>query len=408
MELTPIEIKNILNYIIDNNHKLQDCGKDPIAVNIIGPAGISKSAIIEQVAKERGYNYIKLSLAQTTDTGDIVGFPLKEFNVCKHYVDHPEDDECKWVSSEILQSFLDDGWELSGDSRLGYAIPTWLKSIDESKPTILLLDDYSRCQVSIAQAVMEIIYKQEYISWKLPKYTTVCCTSNPDNGDYDITSLDEAARTRLLNFNMKFDIKSWQYWAENEGIDGRCINFLSLYHSEIMQTKQGIPSKVNARNYTMFANTISGIDDWSAPKNLAFILQIASGCFLDDDDIIGGLFTTFIANKLDKLLSPEDLIHGDWGHIKSTLEKQLYDGDNYRADIASIITTRFINYSIMYLSKPGAKTDIITDRILKIVENDKLLLSEDLLFSLVKTLNKKFPGRCTKLLLNPKLAKKLV
>lgn len=408
MELTPIEIKRILNYIIDNNHKLQDDGKDPIAINIIGPAGISKSAIIEQVAKSRGYNYIKLNLAQTTDTGDIVGYPLKEFNVCKHYVDHPEDDECKWISSEILQSFLDDGWELSGDSRLGYAIPAWLKSIDQSKPTIINLDDYSRCQVSIAQAIMEIIYKQEYISWKLPKYTTVCCTSNPDNGDYDVTSLDEAARTRLLNFNMKFDIKSWQYWAENEGIDGRCINFLSLYHSEIMQTKQGIPSKVNARNYTMFANSISGIKDWSTSENLAFILQIASGCFLDEDDIIGGLFTTFIANKLDKLISPEDLVLKSWDYIKQELEDQLYDGDEYRADIASVITTRFINYSLLYFEKEGAKSSVIIDRIIDIVDNKKTLLTEDLIFSLIKTLNNKYPVRCNKLLLNPKIIKRLV
>ena len=90
------------------------------------------------------------------------------------------------------------------------------------------------------------------------------------------------------------------------------------------------------------------------------------------------------------------------------LEKQLYDGDKYRADIASVVTTRFVNYSLMYFSKTGSKTDLITDRIINLIENEKLLLTEDLIFSLVKTLNKKYPGRCNKLLLNPKLAKKLI
>lgn len=177
---------------------------------------------------------------------------------------------------------------------------------------------------------------------------------------------------------------------------------------ELMDRSITKEAKVNARNYTMFANIISGIPDWSDPKNLALILQIAAGCFLDEDGIVGGMFTTFIANKLDKLLSPEDLIHKDWAYVKGVLDKQLYDNDNYRADIASIVTTRFVNYSLKYLDQKGNAMDPISDRILKIVENDKVLLSEDLLFNLIKTLNKKFPGRCNKLIMNPKIAKRLM
>ena len=177
---------------------------------------------------------------------------------------------------------------------------------------------------------------------------------------------------------------------------------------ELMDRSITKEAKVNARNYTMFANIISGIPDWSDPKNLALILQIAAGCFLDEDGIVGGMFTTFIANKLDKLLSPEDLIHKDWAYVKGVLEKQLYDDDNYRADIASIVTTRFVNYSLKHLEQKGNSIDPISDRILKIVDNDKQLLSEDLLFNLIKTLNKKFPGRCNKLILNPKIAKRLM
>lgn len=47
----------------------------------------------------------------------------------------------------------------------------------------------------IAQAVMELIYKQEYISWKLPPNTHIVLTSNPDNGEYNVTSTDEAQKT---------------------------------------------------------------------------------------------------------------------------------------------------------------------------------------------------------------------
>lgn len=213
---------------------------------------------------------------------------------------------------------------------------------------------------------------------------------------------------RFVTFNVKWDIDSWSEWAEEAELDSRAINFLLAHSMELMDRSVAKEAKVNARNYTMFANIISGIDDWSKPANLAAILQIASGCFLDDDNIVGGLFTTFIANKLDKLLSPEDLVMKDWNYVKGMLNKQLYDGDHYRADIASIVTTRFVNYSLYHFSKKGSKTDVIIDRILNIIDNDKVLLTEDLIFTLVKTLNKKYGARCNKLMLNPKLIAKLI
>lgn len=210
---------------------------------------------------------------------------------------------------------------------------------------------------------------------------------------------------RYITFNVKFDPKSWSRWSETIGIDNRCQNFLLLYSSELMNHKHG-HSKVNARNYTMFSNIISGIEDWNKPENLALILQIASGCFLEDNDVVGSLFTQFIANKLDHLITPDDLVLGDWDSVKRKLKKQLYDEDQYRADIASVITTRFINFSLKWLEN---KKDIsvIISRILEIIECDTILLSEDLLFSLVKTITINYPRQSSKLVLNPKIASKL-
>jgi hypothetical protein len=255
---------------------------------------------------------------------------------------------------------------------------------------------------------MQICYEQKYISWELPPKTSIILTTNPDDGSFNVTGMDEAQMSRFVTFNIKFDVEAWAQWAEYQGLEGRTINFMLANGMELMDRSVTKEAKVNARNYTMFANIISGIPDWSDPKNLALILQIAAGCFLDEDGIVGGMFTTFIANKLDKLLSPEDLVHKDWAYVKGVLDKQLYDNDNYRADIASIVTTRFVNYSLKHLEQKGNSVDPISDRILKIVDNDKQLLSEDLLFSLIKTLNKKFPGRCNKLILNPKIAKRLM
>lgn len=402
MELTLSEVKPIIKYIIENNKKLQEKGHHPVSVNICGNCGLGKTSVVEQIANELDMPFVKINLSQISDPAEICGWPIKEHYICK------PDGDCKWVTAEVIDAYAKAGWEITDETRMSYAIPAWLKNAGDDRGILLVLDDFSRCTNQVAQSVMEITCRQEYLSWKLPFGSTVLLTTNPDNGDYQVTSFDEAQKTRFISFDVKWDVDSWAKWAEENELDSRAINFLLSYSYELMDRSVAKEAKVNARNYTMFSNIISGIDDWSKPANLATILQIASGCFLDDDDIVGGLFTTFIGNKLDKLLTPEELITKDWKYVKHELEKCLYDGKNYRADIGSIITTRFINYSLHYFSKKGSKTDLVINRILDLIDNDQVLLTEDLIYNLARTLNDKYPVKCNKLLLNPKILSKLV
>lgn len=400
MELTIAEVKPIIKHIIDNNKKLEEKGIHPIACELVGTAGIAKTALVEEIAKEYDANYVKLSLSQISEVGEISGYPIREHYVCK------QDGDCRWITPELIDIYSKSGYEITDQTRMSYSVPKWIHELNPYKPTIVNMDDAGRCSNYISQAIMEIIYKQEFISWKLPKNTTIILTNNPDDGSFNTSSYDEAFKSRMVSFNVKFSGKVWSQWADSQNLDPRAINFLLLYECELFNRKQGY-SKVNARNYTMFANIISGIDDWSTLENQALILQIASGCFLDDSDIVGGLFTQFISNKLDKLIDPELLVTGGFDRVKKILLDQLYDEDLYRADIANVITTRFINFASNWIDQ---KKDIkvIIDRIVDIIDCDKQLLSEDLLFSLIKTLNTNHMGKCSKLILNPKIANKLM
>lgn len=264
---------------------------------------------------------------------------------------------------------------------------------------------------NILQACYELIYKQEFWSFKLPPRTTVILTTNPDNGDYNVNQVDEAGTSRLINFNAKFDIDSWAKWAEEDGVDGRAINFLLCYHNELMAEKEHAHI-MNARSYTTFADTISGISNWETTSSLALILQIASGCFNDTDDIVGSLFTTFIANKLDKLISPEDLLLKDWSEVESKMRDCIYKDGVYQPQIASILSTRLLNYSSVYFSKKGNKTEKVQDRLIKLIDcsedKETMLLGGDLLFNIIKELVRNFPARTNKLVLNPKIRKQII
>lgn len=189
----------------------------------------------------------------------------------------------------------------------------------------------------------------------------------------------------MITFSGKFDIHEWARWAEMFGIDGRAINFAMLYSTEIFEPKNNVVL-ANARNYTTFCRAIAGIKDWADEHSLALILEIASGCFLEKDNVLGALFTSFINNRLDRLIQPERMLNGAWDTVSVELEQCVYHGTQYRADIASILGTRLMNYCDKYLGTDKADAKKVAARIDDLVTAKKQLFSQDILYNMVKTL----------------------
>lgn len=405
-EITLNEFKEVFSYLLDNNKHLEDNNLRPIAVGVEGEAGIGKTTLVEDIAKERGMTMCKVNLAQLEEIGDLVGMPIKEYEVA--WVENGQVKQTRWMP-ESQTKHLDLRLKLTGKVRMSYAPPAWLPMDENPNGTIVFLDDYTRANSMFMQATMEIINTASYISWKLPKYTSIVLSSNPDDGQFSVTSLDNAQKTRFINFNVKFNIEDWAKWAEEAEIDGRAINFELLYGDEIFKKHNNVQT-VNPRSYTTFCKAISGLKNWDNPDTLALILQISKGCFLNDkDNIIGNLFTTFIANKLDRLIQPKDMIELKWDALEPKMKNCVYDNGNFRPEIASVLTIRFMNYVLHLFGTKGAiKENVVYDRILEIVNNEEMLFSEDLIFHLVKSLITKYPGRTGKLLMNPIIRNKVV
>lgn len=376
-ELTLGEFHNVLGYLIDNNRRLIDGGDTPISVCLEGEAGLGKTAVVQQLAESKGMTFVKINLAQLEEPAELVGFPFKEYKIIHN-------NEEKWVSSDLLKTMNCD-YAVTAESRMSYAVPAWVPREFNPNGTMLVLDDFSRANSLIIQAVMEIINTGSYVSWDLPKYTNIVLTSNPDNGSYTVTGLDDAVKSRMITCCGKFDINEWARWAEMFGIDGRAINFAMLYNTEIFEPKNNV-TLANARNYTTFCRAISGIKDWSEEESLALILEIASGCFLEKDNVLGALFTSFINNRLDKLIQPDRMINGAWETVAEEIEAVVYNGSTYRADIASILGTRFMNYCDKHLGTDKADAKVVSDRIDAFVTAEKQLFSQDILYNIVKTL----------------------
>jgi len=356
------ELKTFLTHIVENNRYLQENNKTPVSVEVIGESGIGKTSAIIQLAKELDFNFVKLNLAQIEEIGDLVGFPIRQFEV-------EINNEKTWVDEHAFDEYLKLGYKSTGLNRMSYCPPEWISG--KEKGGILLLDDWNRADVRFIQAVMELIDRQTYISWKLPKDWHIILTANPDNGDYLVNSIDNAQKTRFISVNLKFDIDCWGKWAEENSIDGRCINFL-LMHPELVTTN------VNSRSVSMFFNSISSIKSFD--DDLPLIQMIGEGSVGPE---FSSLFTMFINNKLDKMISPENIFKQDEKYVLGTLKSIIGQDDNYKASIASTLSTRVINYLDVFAKNNPVEKNII-ERISKIV-NEKIF-TPDICYNMVKSI----------------------
>jgi hypothetical protein len=393
VNLNTNEVKDFLRHIISNNQVIQSQGKNPVAVEVVGDSGIGKTSTIIQLAEELKLNFVKLNLAQIEELGDLVGFPIVQYQIQeKMTTSNPNEvrtPRTAWVNEVSFQEYLKAGFKDTGKTRMSYAAPEWIAGKEDGG--ILLLDDWNRADTRFIQAVMELVDRQTYISWSLPKNWHIILTSNPDNGDYMVNSIDSAQRTRFITANLKFDVDVWAKWAEENGVDGRCINFL-LMHPEL------VTQETNARSITTFFNSISSIENFE--DQLPLIQMIGEGSVGAE---FATMFTMFINNRLDKIITPEKVMSmDDWSSVKGQLTSVIGKEDNYRADIASVITRRLINYNLINAEKSAINQKVF-DRLSYLMTED--LFTNDLKYTLVREIVNGNRTKFQKLLMNPEIVK---
>ena len=384
-QLNVTELKDFIKHMVNNNQHIQIEGKVPVAINIEGDAGLGKTSAIMQLGKELNMDVVKLNLSQLEELGDLVGFPVKEFQI------QNAEGKTTWINESQINAASAKGYKVVG-KRMSHAAPEWIEGKGEGG--FLILDDYTRADARFMQATMEILDRQEYVSWKLPKNWHVILTTNPDNGDYNVTSLDVAQKTRFISVELKYDSEVWAKWAEHANIDGRCINFM-LMHPEL------VTQKVNPRSITTFFNAISSVPKFD--EELPLIQMIGEGSVGAD---FSSMFTLFINNKLDKIIMPKEVLEKDEQYVLNTLTASVGKDDEFRADISSVIATRVINYSLALAEKGSISKDII-DR-LALLATDCNSFTDDLKYYMVKEIVNGNKPKFQKLMMNQKVVKMAV
>ena len=165
-----------------------DAGNTPI---VWGPSGVGKSALVEDIARRRGMDFIPLYLSQCDPT-DVGGFPVVT------------DSKVKDAAGREVPLVL-------------RAPPGWGPRINTSRRTTLLfLDEYNCCAESTLAAALNLTNERRVGDYQLDRHrVAVVLAANPPDIAVNAVELKPPSANRLVHLQFPMGDGVVRNWCED-------------------------------------------------------------------------------------------------------------------------------------------------------------------------------------------------
>ena len=262
-----------LDHIFRANAQTVATGGAPTPICIWGLHGIGKTMIVEQRARQLGWQFAMLSPAQFEEMGDLNGLPV-----------------------------LSEG-------RTAFAPPKWVPTAPG--PGVLLIDDINRADDRILRGLMQLLSESRLASWALPERWQIVATANPEGDEYSVTPMDDAILSRMMHLTLAFEARAWSEWARSAGVDPRGIEFV-LSYPESVNGRRTTP-----RSLTQFFRTIQHIERLDQELELVQTLALSTL-----DEATAAAFLAHISGPSERLPSADEILDAtDVGKVIERLHK---------------------------------------------------------------------------------------
>ena len=201
-------------------------------VFLMGPPGIGKTAIMEQVAAEMGIGLLSYSMTHHTRQSAL-GLPLirqKEYQG-KTY------DISEYTMSEIIASVYD-LMERTGISS-----------------GILFLDEINCVSETLTPVMLQFLQYKVFGKFQVPPGWVVVTAGNPPEYNKSVRDFDIATWDRLKRIDVEPDFDAWKEYAAAMNIHGAVMTFLEIHKDFFYK----IETRVEGKSFA----TARGWDDLS-------------------------------------------------------------------------------------------------------------------------------------------------
>ena len=253
-------------------------------VFLMGPPGIGKTAIMEQIAQELGVALLSYSMTHHTRQSAL-GLPFISHKVYggKEY------DVSEYTMSEIIASVYD-MIERSGKNE-----------------GILFLDEVNCASETLTPTMLQFLQFKTFGRHKVPDGWIVLTAGNPVSYNRSAREFDIVTWDRLKRIDIEPDFAAWKQYAYQRETHGSIMTYLEARKENFYKIEETVGGKrfVTARGWVDLSNIIKIYERKGLPVDQKLIAQyLQSPDIAEDFAIYYDLYNKYKADyKLDEILS---------------------------------------------------------------------------------------------------------
>lgn len=234
--------------------------------NIVGDAGIGKSALVEEVAKQMGATLFT-TVVSLSEKGDLA-IPVPPLT---------------------SDSFVDTAnYGRLANVQFGYS-ETLIRIIKQAEknpdqPIIWFLDEFNRGTQAVQSELMNLVLQRQINALRLPDQVQIVIAENPDstmqgftNREYDVVIGDAAIKDRTVRLVMTASTKEWLKWAQQRQLNQVVIDYLTQHPDRLTVANADDDLQPTPRAWARVATNLDQLQQLPVADQRALAPDLFSG-----------------------------------------------------------------------------------------------------------------------------------
>lgn len=282
---------------------------------LMGPPGIGKTAIMEQVAHELGINLVSYTITHHTRQSAI-GLPMiseKSYGGKKYSV-------TEYTMSEIIGAVYEK-IEKSG--------------IHEG---ILFLDEINCVSETLAPTMLQFLQYKTFGSHRIPDGFIIVTAGNPPQYNKSVRDFDIVTLDRVRQINIEEDFDAWKDYAYKAAVHGAIMAYLEIKKENFYSIRTEVEGRtfVTARGWEDLSRVIKVHEKKGLIVDYDLTVQ-----YLQDKEVARDFATYYeLYHRYNELYKIPDILEGRFPEDKDSIRKGSFDE---KLSIISLLTDKLMD-----------------------------------------------------------------